>query len=116
VSEDIWHSEDVQPIILAAAQANKEAPETGLMGTDPARSTAYRQGYRAALSTMALALGLPTLPPGDSEGECPINSPMLLAGGGVCSRLSGTSSMGLASPLPPTREESSYADRPAVVR
>jgi hypothetical protein len=116
VSTEIWYSEDVQQIILAAAQANDEVLEGGLMGTDAARTTAYHHGYRAALSTMALALGLPTLPPADSNGESSIvNSAVSLTGDSPSTPMSGAKSRGLAAPPPSTREESSYADRPAVV-
>jgi hypothetical protein len=70
VSVDIWFTQDIGQIILAAVQANEDALAAGLIGSDPQRQRAYHQGFRAALSTMALALGLPQLPPVDDREEC----------------------------------------------
>jgi hypothetical protein len=72
VSVDIWFTQDIGQIILAAVKANEEALSAGLIGNDPQRQRAYHQGFRAALSTMALALGLPQLPPADDGEECTI--------------------------------------------
>jgi hypothetical protein len=84
VSEDIWYSEDVQRIILAAVQANEEALGAGLMGTDQARMRAYHQGFRAALSTVALALGLPTLPLAPVEECSTADNSLRLSADPVC--------------------------------
>lgn len=63
MSVDVWFTQDIRQIILAAVRANEEALAAGLVDRDPPHERAYHQGFRAALSTMALALGLPTLPP-----------------------------------------------------
>jgi len=68
VSEDVWFTADIHQIILAAVRANQDALSAGLVGSDPWRKNIYHQGFRAALSTLSLALGLPQLPAVD-EGE-----------------------------------------------
>jgi hypothetical protein len=72
VSVDVWFTQDIGQIILAAVQANEDALAAGLIGSDPQRQRAYHQGFRAALSTMALALGLPQLPPVDDREQCTV--------------------------------------------
>jgi hypothetical protein len=72
VSVDVWFTQDISQIITAAVQANEDALAAGLIGSDPQRQRAYHQGFRAALSTMALALGLPQLPPVDGGEECTV--------------------------------------------
>jgi len=72
VSVDVWFTQDIGQIIIAAVRANEEALSAGLIGSDPQRRRAYHQGFRAALSTMALALGLPQLPPADDREQCTI--------------------------------------------
>ena len=72
MSEDISFTEDIYQIILAAVRANEDALSAGLIGTDPWRKRTYHQGFRAALSTLALALGLPQLPPLDEGEQCTI--------------------------------------------
>jgi hypothetical protein len=72
VSVDVWFTQDIGQIILAAVQANEDALAAGLIGSDPLRQRAYHQGFRAALSTMALALGLPQLPPTDDREQCTV--------------------------------------------
>jgi len=69
MSIDIWLSQDVRHVLLAAAKANEEALDSGLMGPDPGRVRAYHQGFRAALSAVALALGLPPLPVANAEEQ-----------------------------------------------
>jgi hypothetical protein len=77
MSLDIWFREDIKNIILAAEQANAQALQAGLGSTDPELHRAcpeckrriYHQGFRAALSTLALAFGLAPLPLHDSEEE-----------------------------------------------
>jgi len=70
VSVDVWFTQDIQQILVAAVRANEEALAAGMLGHDPQRNRTYHQGFRAALSTMALALGLPQLPPADAEEQC----------------------------------------------
>ncbi len=50
-------------------EANEDALAAGLIHSDPLRKRAYHQGFRAALSTVALALGLPPLPLADAEEQ-----------------------------------------------
>jgi hypothetical protein len=69
MSLDIWFREDIKNIILAAEQANVQALEAGLGSTDPELQRSYHQGFRAALSTLALAFGLAPLPVHDPEEE-----------------------------------------------
>jgi len=72
MSVDVWFTHDIEQIILAAVHANEEAIAAGMLGSDPLRQRSYHQGFRAALSTLALALGLPQLPPTDSREECAV--------------------------------------------
>lgn len=72
MSEDVWFTEDIRQIILAAVRANQEALSAGLVGSDPWRKHTYCQGYRAALSALSLALGLPQLPPMDEGEQCTV--------------------------------------------
>jgi hypothetical protein len=72
VSVDVWFTHDIEQIILAAVHANEEAIAAGMLGGDPLRQRSYHQGFRAALSTLALALGLPQLPPADDKEECAV--------------------------------------------
>jgi hypothetical protein len=72
VSVDVWFTQDIGQIILAAVQANEDALAAGLIGSDPYRQRAYHQGFRAALSTLALALGLPQLPLVDDRESCTV--------------------------------------------
>jgi hypothetical protein len=69
MSLDIWFTEDIKNIILAAEQANIQALETGLGVAEPNLQRAYHQGFRAALSTLALAFGLAPLPLHNPEVE-----------------------------------------------
>jgi len=63
---DIWFKEDIANILRAAEAANLSAmiaadqsgPETTEADADRLRQ-AYRDGFSAALATVALALGLP---------------------------------------------------------
>jgi hypothetical protein len=72
MSLDIWFREDIKNIILAAEQANVQALQAGMGMAEPNLQRAYHQGFRAALSTLALALGLAPLPLYDPEEECTI--------------------------------------------
>jgi hypothetical protein len=72
VSLDIWFREDIKNIILAAEQANAQALQAGMGMAEPNLQRAYHQGFRAALSTLALAFGLAPLPLHDPEEECTI--------------------------------------------
>jgi len=72
VSVDVWFTQDIRQIILAAVRANEEALAAGLVDRDPPHERAYHQGFRAALSTMALALGVPMLPTVDEEERCTV--------------------------------------------
>jgi hypothetical protein len=69
VSVDIWLTRDIDRILLAALRANEQAMSAGLAEPDPPHEVAYHQGYGAALSTMALALGLPILPSTENQVE-----------------------------------------------
>jgi len=63
---DIWFKDDIANILRAANEANLAAM-VAAAGADPAGPTgetsrlrqAYRDGFAAALATVALALGLP---------------------------------------------------------
>jgi hypothetical protein len=82
VSVDIWFTHDIEQIILAAVHANEEAIAAGMLGGDHLQQRSYHQGFRAALSTLALALGLPQLPPADDREECAVvDSSMGWSGG-----------------------------------
>jgi len=72
VSVDVWFTHDIEQIILAAVHANEDAIAAGMLASDPLRQRSYHQGFRAALSTLALALGLPQLPPADDREECTV--------------------------------------------
>jgi hypothetical protein len=72
VSVDVWFTQDIGQIILAAVKANEDALAAGLIADDPLHKRTYHQGFRAALSTVALALGLPQLPPIDDEEQCSV--------------------------------------------
>ena len=79
MSLDIWFREDIKNIMLAAEQANLQALQSGLWSTDPELQRAcpeckrriYHQGFRAALSTLALAFGLAPLPLQDADDPEP---------------------------------------------
>ena len=66
---DIWFRQDIESTITAAEEANARALGAGLVTIDPALQRAYHQGFRAALSTIALAFGLPPLPLADLDEE-----------------------------------------------
>ena len=72
MSVHVWFTQDIGQIILAAVKANEDALAAGLIGNDPLNKRTYHQGFRAALSTVALALGLPQLPPIDDEEQCSV--------------------------------------------
>lgn len=59
MSLDIWFREDIKHILMAAERANAlslaQAEESA---ADPNILRAYRRGYQAALSAIALACGL----------------------------------------------------------
>jgi hypothetical protein len=59
VGLDIYCKEDVANALLAAEEASN-ATAAALMDVvgDPVKLRAYREGYRAALATVALAFGL----------------------------------------------------------
>ncbi|MGB9299151.1 MAG: hypothetical protein WCD51_01015 [Anaerolineae bacterium] len=79
MSVDVWFTQDIRQVILAAVRANEEALAAGLVDRDPPHERAYHQGFKAALSTLALALGLPMLPPIDDEERCTVvESPMAI--------------------------------------
>jgi hypothetical protein len=94
VSVDIWLAQDIQRILLAAVRANEQAMSAGLAEPDPPHELAYHQGFKAALSTMALALGLRLPLPIEVEEQCGVaEGPTatdaalgFLASGGECGR------------------------------
>lgn len=84
MSVDVWFTQDIRQIILAAVRANEEALAAGLVDRDPPHERAYHQGFRAALSTMALALGLSMLPPIDDEEQCTVVESPIAIDTGPC--------------------------------
>ncbi len=59
MSLDIWFREDVQNALMAADEASATtAAALRAVTSDPQYLRAYRQGYRAALATIAVAFGL----------------------------------------------------------
>jgi hypothetical protein len=82
VSVDVWFTQDIGQIIVAAVRANEDALAAGLIGSDPLRQRAYHQGFRAALSTVSLALGLPQLPPSDDREQCTVVDSSVAVGEG----------------------------------
>jgi hypothetical protein len=68
MSLDIWFREDIRHILMAAERASEVALAQGEESSaDVASLRAYRRGYRAALSAVALAFGLV---PGPDEAAC----------------------------------------------
>jgi hypothetical protein len=80
VGLDIWFREDVARALLAAEQASATTVAAmehalngaeGAMAGDPRYLQAYREGYKAALVTVATAFGLKPLGNNPSIGsEC----------------------------------------------
>ena len=89
MSVEVWFTQDIHQIILAAAGANEEALAAGLLSSDPCHQRVYHQGFRAALSTIALALGTPPLPPADEGEECTVIQTSVFEGRGEVSRGNG---------------------------
>jgi len=59
---NVYYPQDVRNALLAAEQSTTAALAAG--GGDDAYTHGYREGYRAALTTIALAFGLlPNSPP-----------------------------------------------------
>jgi hypothetical protein len=57
---DIWFKEDIRNALLAADEASSSTARVcAFVGGDPVTLRAYLEGYRAALTTVALAFGLP---------------------------------------------------------
>ena len=54
---EVWYPNDIKNAILAAEQASATALQAGRVGGD-AYQGGYRDGYQAALLTIALAFGL----------------------------------------------------------
>jgi hypothetical protein len=67
VSVDIWFTQDISQIILAAVRANEQALAAERADSDLPHELAYHQGFKAALSALALALGLPIPSPISDE-------------------------------------------------
>jgi hypothetical protein len=75
MSLDIWFQEDIKHILLAAERANALSLAQAEESTADARLLqAFRRGYQAALTTVALACGLA---PGE---EKPTTHPRLRGG------------------------------------
>lgn len=56
---DIWFTEDIRNALLAANEASSSTARVcGDVGGDAVTLRAYLEGYRAALTTVALAFGL----------------------------------------------------------
>jgi hypothetical protein len=98
VSVDVWFTQDIQQILVAAVRANEEALAAGMLGHDPLRNRSYHQGFRAALSTMALALGLPQLPPADAQEQCLVVDTAIQCGDRPSFALRETENMGQEVP------------------
>jgi len=63
MSLDIWFREDIRHILMAAERASEVALAEGEeSAADASALRAYRRGYRAALSAVALACGLAPCP------------------------------------------------------
>ncbi|MFB0545298.1 MAG: hypothetical protein ACETWB_00160 [Anaerolineae bacterium] len=59
---DIWFKEDIANALIAADEASSAtAAALSEVTNDPGRLRAYREGYRAALTTLALAFGISPL-------------------------------------------------------
>ncbi len=84
MSVDVWFTQDIRQVILAAVRANEEALGAGLVDRDPPHERAYHQGFRAALSTITLALGLPMLPPINDEEQCTVVESPIAIDTGPC--------------------------------
>ncbi len=69
MSLDIWFREDIRHILMAAERASEVALAQGEeCAADTATLRAYRRGYRAALSAVALACGLAPCPDEATRG------------------------------------------------
>jgi hypothetical protein len=70
---DIFSSEDVRNTLMAADEAiSSTARVCAAMGGDQVTLRAYLEGYRAALTTVALAFGLsPDIIGGRDPSSCP---------------------------------------------
>jgi len=84
VSVDIWFTQDISQIILAAVRAHEQALAAEPVDRGPLHELAYHQGFRAALSTMALALGLPVLLPTEPEQQCMLVESAMATHTGPC--------------------------------
>jgi hypothetical protein len=115
MSLDIWLSEDIEQIIIAAVRANEEALADGFLGSDPLRQRAYHQGFTAALSTMALALGLPQLPPLDDTEQTTIVESSVVVGESW-PRLAPVKAVDLDCMLYDAGEEATLGSRSTLVR
>jgi hypothetical protein len=59
VGLDIFFSEDIRNALMAADEASSSTARVcAAVGGDPVTLRAYLEGYRAALTTVALAFGL----------------------------------------------------------
>jgi len=59
---DIWFKEDIANALIAADEAaSATAAALSEVTNDPERLRTYREGYRAALTTLALAFGISPL-------------------------------------------------------
>lgn len=70
MSLDIWFREDIKHLLMAAERASAlSLAQAAESAADPGALRAYRRGYRAALSAIALACGI--TPCSDNEGSDP---------------------------------------------
>lgn len=68
MSLDIWFSEDIKHILMAAERANAlSLAQAEEVTADPSLLRAYRRGYQAAIVAVALACGL--TPEMDDDGR-----------------------------------------------
>ena len=59
MGHEVWFRDDIRNILLAAEEASASAAYAlGPMAQDENVLAAYRQGYRDALATIAVAFGL----------------------------------------------------------
>jgi hypothetical protein len=80
---DIWFAEDIRNALLAADEASSATAAVAATFGEPATLRAYREGYKAALTTVALAFGLsPSVITGRSSLRGPATSSVQDSGQG----------------------------------
>ena len=72
MSVEVWYTQDIRQIILAAVRANEQALAAERADSDLPHELAYHQGFKAALSILALALGLTVPLSTEHEEQCAV--------------------------------------------